>query len=363
MLVGFLLLFASCASADVVEGLQKACDTSCQVRTELFCDGAPALHTTSSMHAPHVEGHHRRLFDPTSVLGQWKVFEALSNSFAQFKDYIMEGLQLLSNLMFVVLMGFGFAFLPRKLMLIVALVGVFGPMFFTWVSVALFHGSANTFVDIGPFIVETFLGLIVLCFTVAMTNPGLAVLVMWLFAFMSSQVFQWALQKMGLDLNDDGKVGWRDLLVAIIQALKNRCGDNWIYAFALDELYDSASKTLRAVKQNEEILERQERLEAMLILIGRVHNLDLDLREAQRRDLNGLIDNTSVNMNATVKVQGPRDTKELDLDHTNVLDQFRSPSRPATGGANSYQKLEDGRAVKEETTAGPASGAAKIMSA
>ena len=28
-----------------------------------------------------------------------------------------------------------------------------------------------------------------------------------------------------------------------------------------------------------------------------------------------------------------------------------------------YQKLADGRAVKEETTAGPASGAAKIMSA
>ena len=352
MFLGLLLLAASCAGA---EDVQRVCEVqgaslpaSCTVRTELLCSDK-SIELASTSPTRH-ERSRRRLYDLTSALGSWKVFDAVSSSFAQFHDYIMEGLLLLSNLMFVVLMGVGFAVLPRKLMLIIALVGVFGPMFFAWVSVALFHGSADTVVELGPLLVEAFLGVIVLAFTVAMTTPGLAVLAMWVIALASSQIFQWALQKMGLDLNDDGKVGWRDLLVAIIRLLKSRCGDSWIYAFALDELYDSASKSLRAVKQNAEILERVERLEAMLIVLGAHQNLDLDLREAQKRDLDGLIDSTSVNFKATVKAHNSLASADYDFDAADVRN---------TGSVPLYTELREEPEADEEKAAGAATSGAK----
>lgn len=165
----FLLLAAVSAGASN-SFPHSTCERSCRV----VCDAAPDDATDLAT------SHQRRHLFDSSMLGNWKVVSAVGDSFERFSDYISEGVLMVGNLAFVLLFALGFAYLPKKLMLIVALLGVVGPIVFAYVSAAIFGGTVSTVSLLGPWLIEGCLGLIALCFTVAVTNPGLAILVLWL---------------------------------------------------------------------------------------------------------------------------------------------------------------------------------------
>ena len=183
-----------------------------------------------------------------------------------------------SNLAFVTLIAAGFVFLPRPLMLAVAVVSVFLPTIVVvvvrWVvvvvpwTIALLKFVLDTSLLVGPWTVEMVMTLAGYFIGLSATSPAAAVLVIWLVAFFSSKMFQRVTLHLGLDLNNDGKVGWRDLWVWLVSTITERSGPKTRETLALDELKAGAKKKLRAAKQTEEILERMERLEAMLLHLG-----------------------------------------------------------------------------------------------
>ena len=225
-----------------------------------------------------------------------EALSGLNDAYTTLHRYVAEGLLYASNLAFVVLMALGFAWLPKKLMLIVALIGVFGPIAAAWIAASFIGGTVEGAATIGPSIVESVFALFALAVTVAATNPGLAVLALWVGFFLTSEVFQFVLDKAGCDLNNDGKVGWRDLLIALFSWMSRNKFGNCMTAFALDELTDGMRKRSRAIRQNEEILERVERLEAMLIAMG-----GPDLRDEQKQDPDHMIDHTSQRVGAKAR--------------------------------------------------------------
>jgi len=213
----------------------------------------------------------------------------VGDAYSKFSEYIGDIILYASNLAFVVLMALGFAWLPKKLMLFVALVGVFGPMAVAWFGASVLGASASTVASVGPNIVQGLFALLAVAVTVSATNPGLAVLVLWLGAFLTSQVFQWLLDKAGLDLNNDGKVGWRDALIGLFSWMDRKGAKTCMTSLALDELTADMKKKQRAVRQNEEILDRVERLEAMLLAMGAP-----DLRDDQKHSPDDVIEKGKV---------------------------------------------------------------------
>ena len=220
----------------------------------------------------------RKLFAMLDSFKSWHVFAAMDETVAQFQDFFEEALMLVSNLLFVVLMLVGFRTMPTPLMLLIALVGVGGPMLLASLASLLLGASWTTSIDFGPwlveFIIETFLFLLGL----ACTSPSVTILAMAAIAFLSSQLFQTIGRAAGLDANRDMQVGWRDCAIFLIRFLKARFGDNVAFRAGLASMHFVANKQLRAIKQNEQILERMERIEAMMLAQGAP-----DLRAAQSR--------------------------------------------------------------------------------
>jgi len=239
-------------------------------------------------------------------MGNWKVLGAAQSFLSKWWDYIVELGMMASNLAYVFVMLLGFVMLPRKLMLVVAGIGVFVPNAIVWILNRSFEfarwvhdrggaitswaqehseeleaigtsiqGCANELMKIPPWLISQVMGLFGASLGVAATNPSLAIFYMWLAAFLTSKLFQTLTLWLGLDINSDGRVGWRDLWVYIIGVIKDRSGPNMSGALGIDDLHSGATKQLRAVKQNEEILERVEglersmvRLESMLLTMG-----------------------------------------------------------------------------------------------
>ena len=283
-----LLASASVIVAESQSVTPAECLASCGVSSCLLQAETLALCLSAANHA----GRRQLQFDGLQALS------AIGDLYTNFVENFILAFEYASNVAFVVLIALGFAWLPKKLMLFVALVGVFGPIAMAWTAKTILGVSVGSAASIGPHIVEAFFDVVVLAVTVAATNPGLAVLILWLGAFATSQVLQWLLDKAGLDLNKDGKVGWRDLLIGMFQWMGNNKAGNCLTAFALDELMEDLKKKNRAVRQNEEILERVERLEGMLLAMG-----GPDLREEQKNDPDNMIEKTSEQVGAKAKAK------------------------------------------------------------
>lgn len=277
-------------------------------------------------------------------MGNWKVLGAAQSFLSKWWDYIVELGMMASNLAYVFVMLLGFMMLPRKLMLVVAGIGVFVPNAIVWILNRSFElarwvherggaittwaqehseeleaigtsiqGCANELMKIPPWLISQVMGLFGASLGVAATNPSLAIFYMWLVAFLTSKIFQTLTLWLGLDLNSDGRVGWRDLWVYIIGVIKDRSGPNVSNALGIDDLHSGATKQLRAVKQNEEILDRVEgleksmvRLESMLLAMG-----GPDLRGAGGSDGQpnspppSGTDSTPSGANGTLHAEGP----------------------------------------------------------
>ena len=153
-------------------------------------------------------------------LASWRVMDAISDFSRRFEDYIGEVLRMASNLVYVGAMALGFAVLPTPIMLLLAAVGIFGPLALCltagWVLTALGSASTTTLFLIGPKLAALLLSLFSLCFMLAATMPELAIFLMWIGALFSSRLFQHAALSFNLDLNHDGTVGWRDVWVFVL---------------------------------------------------------------------------------------------------------------------------------------------------
>ena len=93
--------------------------------------------------------HHRKLLG-FSGIGNWAIFDAVESFFAAFRDVILEGFRMVSNLSYVAVMAIGFAMLPRPLMLVLALVGIFIPIAYVYITTG---GTADTSAVGGPWLV------------------------------------------------------------------------------------------------------------------------------------------------------------------------------------------------------------------
>jgi hypothetical protein len=99
----------------------------------------------------------------------------------------------LANLTFCLVMLYGFVRLPADVMLIVGTVTLFiGPALVLW--------FASIVSELGYF---------------AMWAPMLFVATLLLLLLFKSSAVQWLGLKLGLDVNEDGRVDWRDVVVAL----------------------------------------------------------------------------------------------------------------------------------------------------
>lgn len=255
------------------------------------------------------------------VFGQFDLVDVVKDSVVDAWDYISEALQMMSNLGYVIVMLVGFVYLPRPLMLFIALLTAFLPTIIIslvdWLvnayefSLVAAKAIADASMLVGPLIVEGTIGVVAAYIGLAATAPSVAILIAAVVAFLSSRLFQKLALDLGLDYNGDGKVGWRDLWVWLVRRLTDRSGPKTRSALGLDELKQEAQKKLRASKQNDEILGRIERIEAMLLALGAP-----DLRAEQQslavaggsRDgdtLDGLLASETVHNCAAVSRRGP----------------------------------------------------------
>lgn len=249
----------------------------------------------------------------------WQLLEAMNERLSSMDDYVAETLEMASNFLYVLAVVIGFWFLPRNFMLISGGLAIFGPLalfgallgiaqcvsallIYFAVSageldkapaVVLARGMLDTVMLFAPWCVSTALQLFSSACLLAATSPTLALLLVWLFFFLSSTLFQHAALALGWDADGDGRFGWRDVWVRTVAWLKEhvpRPHSNDVHGdeghgtshdvYGLDELYASARRRLR-----ESRLEvdpdggeaRMERLEGMLVAIGAP-----DLRERQR---------------------------------------------------------------------------------
>ena len=124
------------------------------------------------------------------VLGWRGLMGALNSSFlggvfARFKEWLIS----LGNVLFVMSVAFGFAFLPRRLMLAASFAGIFfGPAL-----AALGLQALGGVVFLAAYV------------------PGLAVFCIWIGAFTTSKAAQKFGMWLGLDRDHDGDVDWHDL--------------------------------------------------------------------------------------------------------------------------------------------------------
>ena len=152
-------------------------------------------------------------------MGNWKVLGAAQSFLSKWWDYIVELGMMASNLAYVFVMLLGFMMLPRKLMLVVAGIGVFVPNAIVWILNRSFElarwvherggaittwaqehseeleaigtsiqGCANELMKIPPWLISQVMGLFGASLGVAATNPSLAIFYMWLVAFLTSKV-------------------------------------------------------------------------------------------------------------------------------------------------------------------------------
>uniref|UniRef100_A0A7S2FRA1 Uncharacterized protein n=1 Tax=Haptolina brevifila TaxID=156173 RepID=A0A7S2FRA1_9EUKA len=308
-MLGSHLLIVTTLAIAAANDVHEITDASLSTTTKIMCEDACTVRTSLECDDPTTAKLARR-----QLLMSWsnivsKPFDRVNAAVNTAIDTISHYLGMASNLLFVLVMYYGFLHLPRKLMLTVSVVGVFGPMIFGYVAKLVGVSSIAVATNAAPFLFEMILGLAMFCLSVAATTPALAILVMFIVGLLTSEVFRWAMKKAGFDLDEDDKISIRDLYVWIIRRLKDRLGNNFVFAFALDELYSNASKQLRAVKQNQEILERMERIEAMLLALGAP-----DLRDIQKKASDGLIDNSSANFNATAQQAPTGELVGFDVD-------------------------------------------------
>lgn len=169
---------------------------------------------------------------------------AVSGAFGKTIDFVGNALKSIANLTFVASILVGFSMLPRQLMLVISVVGIFA----------------------GPWLIENFFDLLYGAVYVSMNTPAIAVGVIFLFAFVTSKVFQRITLYLGLDKNQDGKVGWRDLLLWLISITSEKAGPitTAILGDSLTELKTGVQDGMKAVKQNAEILKRMDTIEAKL---------------------------------------------------------------------------------------------------
>lgn len=194
--------------ANVAEARAKTSAHDFRAEGEAVALIAPAPATSPTEPALSHAAHRR-------LSSSWRVMDAIREFSQRFEDYIGEVLRMASNLVYVGAMALGFAVLPTPLMLLLAGIGVFGPLAIYlatgWVLALLGSAASATSTTvflIGPKLAAVLLSLISLCFTLAATLPELAIFLMWLAALFSSRLFQHAALAFELDLNNDGTVGW-----------------------------------------------------------------------------------------------------------------------------------------------------------
>ena len=216
-------------------------------------DAAPVATT---FNLPTETSHGRHLIDvPPALEGAWSrvtsSVSTVSKSFSGYDDIVqrqMQGwlstfgrvvstyLKPLSNIVYVILMLYGFAKLPANFMLVAGLITIF----------------------VGPFLLGLLLQLCAASLSVAAHTPVIVILIAWLFVFLRSALFQTVALAIGLDRDGDGDVDLLDIV--------HWCGGTRFGRFLrLDEIHAMLAKLPPAKRAEQQpILERLERIESIL---------------------------------------------------------------------------------------------------
>lgn len=330
-LMSQLVLFALARDA-----VAESCQDVCSVKTSLECADQSHLQA----------GQRRRQLIDLNPLDDIDL-NPVDDIIHHVEDVTKKWVKLAGNVLFVFAMYYGFVYLPRKLMLILAIVGVGGPVFFGYILYFMGLGASASVTALAPLLFQFVVAVIAFCLETAATQPGLAILVIFVVGLLTSEVFRWVMKKLGFDLDGDDQISIRDLYVWVLRWVKTNVGESWIIAFALDELYGNACKQLRAVKQNQEILQRMERIEAMLLALGAP-----DLREEQKKAADGLIDNSSANFHATAGVvpTPTGETKTFDVEQ----------ARKDVAKKKKQLKRQAQKELQEEEASGSSAGAGAL---
>ena len=166
------------------------------------------------------------------LVAGWSGLHGALNS--DFIGSLVEGfnewLTCLTNLVFVAAVAIGFATLPRRVGLLLGLIGIVA----------------------GPLCIAVGFSIFGYILAVAAYVPAVAVFALWLGAFTSSKVAQQLGIRLGLDADHDGDVDWNDLVYKILERISPQ---------AAEDLQRSRSKrpTLRDVH------ERLAAIEALLV--------------------------------------------------------------------------------------------------